>query len=267
MSWNIDFMTEYQFEEIIRETIVSYGNTLQPYDIEKFNKNIIDPVKMIFDKSIYGNTWDTQIASEVFRQRDKSNNNVIGYFHQRIFRYIKNCNVPDNGQENGWDVIVECPDGYKIDDDNTVHHIYAEVKNKHNTMNKAAKNDTYNKMKTQITEDDDCVCMLVEAISTKHKNEVWKYCGAKNRRIRRVSIDEFFEIVTGERDAFYKICLALPEHIESVLADGKSVITPKDCVVEELIERGKLKNLEGDQAIRIALYELAFSSYNGFKDN
>lgn len=38
------------------------------------------------------------VGNEIFRQRDKANNNDIGYFHQRIFQYMHNCHVPDNGK-------------------------------------------------------------------------------------------------------------------------------------------------------------------------
>ena len=68
----------------------------------EFNKNIIDPIKMIFDKTVYQSTWEEIVSNEIFRQRDKSNNNDIGYFHQRIFQYIADCHVPDNGKEGGW---------------------------------------------------------------------------------------------------------------------------------------------------------------------
>ena len=69
---------------------------------------------MIFDKSVYQMSWAEIINNEIFRQRDKSNNNDIGYFHQRIFQYIKNCRVPQNGEEGGWDVIYENPNGIEI---------------------------------------------------------------------------------------------------------------------------------------------------------
>lgn len=267
MSWDIDFMTEEQFEELIAEQIAQYGESLQSYDVRKFNKNIVDPIKMLFDKTIYGNSWETQIASEIFRQRDKSNNNGIGYFHQRIFRYIQNCRVPRNGEEGGWDVIVECPDGYRIDESNTVHRIYAEVKNKHNTMSGPTQKALYEKMKRQIIEDDDSCCMLVQTIAKHHTNETWRLNRANNRRIRIVSIDDFFSIVTGEEDAFYQVCMALPEHIDKVLADGTQAQAPHDVVLDELIQSIDTdERIDKDRAIRLALYRLAFSTYNGFGD-
>ena len=67
------------------------------------------------------------VGNEIFRQRDKSNNNDIGYFHQRIFQYIDKCRVPDNGKEGGWDVIYQNPDGIVLPDGDIVHTVYVEM--------------------------------------------------------------------------------------------------------------------------------------------
>lgn len=93
---------------------------------------------MIFDKSVYRSSWEQIISNEIFRQRDKSNNNDIGYFHQNMFRYIKYCRVPNNGEEGGWDVIFENPEGILMPDGSRVSRVYVEMKNKHNTMNSAS---------------------------------------------------------------------------------------------------------------------------------
>ena len=85
-NWSIDFITQDEFENHVKATIAKYGERLEPFDLAKFNSNIIDPVKMIFDKSIYNASWSDLISNEIFRQRDKSNNNSIGYFHQNIFK-------------------------------------------------------------------------------------------------------------------------------------------------------------------------------------
>ena len=57
----------------------------------------------------------------------------IGYFHQRIFQYIADCHVPDNGKEGGWDVIFQRNSGIVLPDGDMVHRVYVEMKNKHNT--------------------------------------------------------------------------------------------------------------------------------------
>ena len=271
--WNIDFITEEEFRQHVRDTIKHYGEKLVPYNVEKFNSNVIDPIKMIFDKAVYGADWQGIISNEIFRQRDKANTNEIGYFHQRMFAYIDRCHVPPNGKEGGWDVIYDAPDGYTLDTGNIVHRIFVEMKNKHNTMNSAASGKTYIKMQNQLLRDDDCVCFLVEAIAKHSQNIVWKTTVDRQRvshaRIRRVSIDKFYEIVTGESDAFLQICLALPDMVRQVLAEeGSEVIAPHDTVYEEMLATAsRFRNVSDDVAMIMSMYMLGFGSYNGFLDN
>ena len=91
MPWDLNFISEENFKDHVRATIQKYGDKLESFNLKRFNKNIIDPIKLIFDKTVYRATWDETISNEIFRQRDKSNNNDIGYFHQRIFQYFANC--------------------------------------------------------------------------------------------------------------------------------------------------------------------------------
>ena len=271
MDWKIKFITEEDFIEHVRATIEKYGDKLESFDIKRFNKNIIDPIKLIFDKTVYRSTWDEIVSNEIFRQRDKANNNDIGYFHQRIFQYIANCHVPENGKEGGWDVIYNNPDGIKLPDGDVVHNVYVEMKNKHNTMNSASAGKTYIKMQNQLLKDDDCACFLVEAIAQKSQNIKWETTVDKNkvshRRIRRVSLDQFYAIVTGEEDAFYQICMVLPEIIENVVNSGEGIKVPEDTVLDEL------KNIaiqigEDSEKMTMAMdvYMLGFNTYNGFRD-
>ena len=271
MDWNISFITEEDFTKHVKDTIEKYGEKLESFDVKRFNKNIIDPIKLIFDKTVYRSTWDEIVGNEIFRQRDKANNNDIGYFHQRIFQYIANCRVPDNGKEGGWDVIYRNDAGITLPGGDVVHNVYVEMKNKHNTMNSAAAGKTYIKMQNQLLKDDDCACFLVEAIAQKSQNIKWKTTVDKSkvshRRIRRVSLDQFYAMVTGEEDAFYQLCMALPEVIEKVVNSGDGVNVPDDTVVEELKHIAEM--LGGDtenMAMSMAVYMLGFSSYNGFRD-
>ena len=161
MSWIIKFIKEPELKRHVAETIAAYGDKLLSYDLKKFNSNLIDPVKMIFDKNVYNESWEELVKGEIFRQRDKANTNDIGYFHQRIFQYFAGCEVPDNGTKGGWDVIYKNPQGITLPEGDTVHTIYVEMKNKHNTMNNASAGKTYIKMQNQLLKDDDCACFLV----------------------------------------------------------------------------------------------------------
>jgi len=233
---------------------------LESYDLARFNKNIIDPVKLIFDKTVYGLTWDEIVKNEIFRQRDKSNNNDIGYFHQRIFQYIADCVVPDSG----WDVIFASQSGIEVAEGDSVSRVVVEMKNKHNTMNSAASSRTYMKMQAQLLDDDNCACILVEVIARKSQNIAWVVSvdgkQRKHKHIRRMSIDKFYELVTGQEDAFYQMCMQLPQTIERVVNQAAANVVPDDSAFGELDKIAQ----EKVGSFALALYMLGFGSYGGF---
>ena len=269
MEWSLDFISEQDFTNHVAATIEKYGEKLESFDIKRFNKNIIDPIKLIFDKTVYRSSWEEMVGNEIFRQRDKSNNNDIGYFHQRIFQYIRNCHVPDNGKEGGWDVIFQSEAGIQLPDGDVVHTVYVEMKNKHNTMNSASAGKTYIKMQSQLLSNDDCACFLVEAIAQKSQNIKWETTvdGKKvsHKRIRRVSLDQFYALVTGEKDAFYQMCMVLPGVIQRVVDSGEDVKVPHDTVIQELRTlANRTDEINENLAMSIAVYLLGFNTYNGF---
>ncbi|MCL2807177.1 MAG: Eco47II family restriction endonuclease [Coriobacteriia bacterium] len=258
--WDMDFITEDDFRTHVANTINAYADSLTSYDIKTFNKNTIDSIKLIFDKSVYGFSWVEVIKNEIFRQRDKSNNNSIGYFHQKIFGYIADCDVP----QQGWDIIYQPKGGVDVFDNLHVSKAYVEMKNKHNTMNSASAGKTYIKMQNQLLKDDDCACLLVEAIAKQSQNSQWDVSidGQKqgHKLIRRVSLDRFYYLVTGDPNAFYKTCVALPETIDYVLQNVPDVQAPNDTVMDELLAMA-----DGEEPlIPIALYYLGFNEYLGF---
>lgn len=51
MAWNLDFISQDNFKQHVQATILKYGEKLESFDLKRFNTNIIDPIKLIFDKS------------------------------------------------------------------------------------------------------------------------------------------------------------------------------------------------------------------------
>ncbi len=247
--WDLNFIDRENFKKHVSNTIQTYDDTLKSINLQSFNSNIIDPIKLTFDSKVYRKTIEEVIDNELVRQRDKTNTNAIGYFHQNLFKYIANCEVPNVG----FDVIYTRPNGSKV---------YVEMKNKHNTMNSSAAQKTFLKMTTQLLNDDNCDCYLVEIIAKKSQNIIWNvsldYEKVSNEHIKRVSIDKFYEEVTGDKDAFYKICKQLPIIIDEIIAENDEFVVEDDTVISEL----RSKNPD----ILKSLYMLAFSTYEGFKE-
>lgn len=239
--YGLGFISDKNIFKHVKETVQQYSASI---NLKKFNKNIIDPIKLTFDAKVYGRTMEEVVASECMRQMDKSNNNHIGYFHQNLFRYAG----------NGWEVPTE---GFDVV--NEEKHIFVEIKNKHNTMNSPASQKTYMKMQNKIVRDSHATCMLVEAIATKSQNKTWIVTVDKeqfnNDHIRRVSIDKFYEIVFGDPLAFAKLCKAMPLILDDVIKElGSS--TNQNTVFYELAAISP--------NIMKSLYLLAFKTYEGF---
>jgi len=240
-NYNLGFISNENLFNHVKETVEKYRFKI---DLKKFNKNLIDPIKLTFDSKIYGKSIEEIIESEIIRQMDKSNTNHIGYFHQNIFRYINSdWSVPKKG----------------FDLRNEEEKIYVEMKNKHNTMNSSSSQKTYIKMQGMLLQNAQNRCFLVEVIAKNSQNTPWKISldgnSHEHEYIRRVSIDKFYELVTGQRDAFKNLCEVLP----LVLND---VVSARD---DETIENTVFQELnEVSPNLLKSLYLLSFSKYEGF---
>lgn len=73
-------------------------------------------------------------------------------------------------------------------------------------------------------------------------------------------MDEFYHTVTGQREAFYNMCMVLPSVIGEVVSNAEGINVPNDTVFEELQIIADAKN----GSFALALYMLGFESYIGF---
>ena len=88
-----------------------------------------------------------------------------------------------------------------------------------------------------------------------------------HKLIRRVSLDRFYALVTGQDDAFYQMCMVLPDIIQKAVIELDSSIVPHDTVMDELRELAKSRNINDENlAVAMAVYMLGFGSYSGFSD-
>lgn len=242
--YNLGFIKDEDIFEHVKITVLKYRFAI---DLAQFNGNLIDPIKLTFDAKVYKKDIEDVLESEVIRQLDKSNTNHIGYFHQNIFKFIGggDWTVPDQGYD-----IVNLP-----------KHIYVEMKNKHNTMNSSSSQKTYMRIQDALLNDKHATCMLVEVIASNSQNVKWTASPdgkrVEHEKIRRVSIDLFYEIVTNDPLAFKKLCMALPQIIEDVVGNIK-LSEKLNTVLSELkaIDTNLLKSI----------YLLSFRKYEGFHD-
>lgn len=242
-SYNLGFIRDDDLLLHVKQTIEQYRFAI---DLTGFNKNLIDPIKLTFDAKVYNKSIEAVIDAEISRQIDKSNNNTIGYFHQNLFHYIgKDWVVP----KEGYDIV------------NHAQSIFVEMKNKHNTMNASSSQKTYIRMQSTIHQLPEATCLLVEVIAKASQDKPWSISLDKQSivhpRIRRMSIDRFYALVTGRQDAFKALCEALPRVIDDALQSV--VLNQASNTVFDALRRKSPNVLK-------SLYLLAFEHYDGFSN-
>ncbi len=247
--YNLSFIDDRDLFNHVKETIEKYRFSI---NLKEFNKNLVDPIKLTFDSKVYGKTIEEIIEMESVRQMDKSNSNHIGYFQQNIFKYL----YQKEKKKSSWYVPQK---GFDIVND--TDKIYVEMKNKHNTMNSSSSQKTYTRMQNKILNTPNATCMLVEVIAKNSQNIPWQVSldgeSMSHVQIRRVSIDKFYELVTGEKEAFKQLVEALPNVMDDVLED----------IQQNGIENSVFEELKGiDENILKSLYLLSFQKYEGFNN-
>jgi len=114
-------------------------------------------------------------------------------------------------------------------------------------------------MLSKINNHPDATCILVEVIAKNSQNIEWQISldgeSISDQRIRRVSIDKFYEIVTEEKEAFKQLVEVLPIVMDDVLED----------IQQQGIENTVFDELQRvDNNMLKSLYLLSFKKYEGF---
>jgi hypothetical protein len=160
--------------------------------------NVIDPFSAIFDAIISNKSFDEWLSQEKARQVQKTLQNEIGYFHQRILATF------DDWEDLG--------NGGVLDLCSTKHKIIAEIKNKFNTTNSSSRLGAYDNLNALLQREEykGYTAYFVEIIPKNQKqyNEEFVPSDSKaktkrpnNPNIRLIDGTSFYEIVTGEKDA------------------------------------------------------------------
>ena len=216
------------FLECVKHVTDFYLDDYQktPIVVLKESRNDIDTIKTIFDITVKQIGFDGWANKEMERQQDKTINNKIGEFHQELL-----------GKVDGW-VDLGIGDETEIDLKKEDDTVFIELKNKHNTMNSSSKKIYREKLENVIEMYPDATAYWAYIISRKHKSEnlAWKYQGREDERIRRISGDLLYEMITGDPDALEKVYEAIPKAIADLLGEDYELLPYDKKLMEEFRE-------------------------------
>lgn len=202
----VDFVSDEHFLNCVKWVCDSYIHDAKK-TVEEMQKNIMDPFKMIFDitnNKINVHDW---IRSEATRQADKTINNRIGDFHQKLLGGVQGWKNLGTGDESEVDLK-------KID-----NSVFIELKNKFNTVNSSSLAQSRRKLEKILEKYPKARAYWAFVIdkSGSSGDAVWVYNGKNDPRIRKVWGKQVYVLITGDADALIKVWKALPLAISDVL--------------------------------------------------
>lgn len=178
-------------------------------------KNVVDPFSAIFEASGFSLSNDEWINNEKSRQAQKTLQNHVGTFHQKILGSVPGWLDLCTG--NGCDIVSED------------RKIIAEIKNKYNTVSGGKLNGVYEELEELVmlksSKYKDYTAYYVQIIPEKPKpfdkpfTPSDKSKGNKkqeNPLIRVIDGRSFYSLVTGVNDALDKLFNVIPEVIYEI---------------------------------------------------
>jgi hypothetical protein len=196
----VDFVSDEDFLECVKEVCDEYPSIRGEMSEDEFKKNGLDPFKKAFDIGNTGMTEEEWIATEIIRQQDKTINNAVGYFHQRLLGKVHGWTDLGVGNESKLDLLKN---------DNT---IFMELKNKHNTINGDSLAKCREKLEKAVREHPGAVAYWAYINNPKGTSgeSKWEFAGVVNPSIKKAWGAKVYEIVTEDPNAFEKTLKALP---------------------------------------------------------
>lgn len=241
----VNFITDEHLLSCVCNLHNAYLKAKNNITKKNFYSNKVDTIKLTFDAKFNDIDEEKLIQSEILRQIDKSINNSIGTFHEQILGGIKGFEV---GNLSGFDI--------KAKDDT----LFADIKNKHNTMNSSAAEALFQKLARYANDYKKAKCYWVQILAKGSFCELWS--GDINgkeyihSRVYKISGDQFYALLSRQADAMFQLYKALPSAIKDYLKTVEET--------EEIAENSALEEIKSETktSTRTVLDQITFENYS-----
>lgn len=241
----VNFISDNHLLKCIENLHKSYLKAKNNISKKSFYTNKVDTIKLTFDASFNNINEESLIQSEILRQIDKSINNSIGTFHEQILGGIEGFEV---GNLSGFDIKAK---------DNS---LFADIKNKHNTMNSSSSEALFQKLARYADDNKKAKCYWVQILAKSSFNELWK--GEINgkeyshSRVFKISGDQFYALLSGQENALFQLYKTLPIAIKEYLNSvEKDECLNENSALEEI-------SIETEKTKRSILDQITFENYS-----
>jgi hypothetical protein len=241
----VDFISDKHLLTCIAGLHKSYLKAKQNITKSSFYNNKVDTIKLTFDSKFNNIDEESLIQAEILRQIDKSINNSIGTFHEQILGGIDGYEV---GNLSGFDIKA------------TNETLFADIKNKHNTMNSSSAEALFQKLARYADNYKKAKCYWVQILAKNSFNELWK--GEINgkeyshSRVFKISGDQFYSLLSRQDDALFQLYKILPIAINDYLNSiEKDKSTKSNSALDEIKKVTKSSK-------RSILNQITFENYS-----
>lgn len=242
----VGFISDQHLLDCIANLHDSYLKAKANISKRKFYNNKVDTIKLTFDSKFNKIDEESIIETEILRQIDKSINNSIGIFHEEILGGIEGF---EKGSLSGFDI--------KAKDDS----LFADIKNKHNTMNSSSAESVFQKLAGYADTYKEAKCYLVQVLAKSSFNEQWT--GELNgkeyshSRVYKISGDQFYALLSRQDDALIQLYKALP----GAISDHLKSFEEKE---EESVTNSALSEIQDEisKTQRGILDQITFENYS-----
>jgi hypothetical protein len=241
----VDFISDKHLLTCIAGLHKSYLKAKQNITKSSFYNNKVDTIKLTFDSKFNNIDEESLIQAEILRQIDKSINNSIETFHEQILGGIDGYEV---GNLSGFDIKA------------TNETLFADIKNKHNTMNSSSAEALFQKLARYADNYKKAKCYWVQILAKNSFNELWK--GEINgkeyshSRVFKISGDQFYSLLSRQDDALFQLYKILPIAINDYLNSiEKDKSTKSNSALDEIKKVTKSSK-------RSILNQITFENYS-----
>ncbi len=241
----VDFISDEHFLDCLANLHKAYLKAKNNIAKKDFYSNKVDTFKLTIDAKFNAIDEESLIQAEILRQIDKSINNSIGTFHEQILGGIKDFEV---GNLSGFDI--------KAKDDT----LFADIKNKHNTMNSSSAEALFQKLSRYADTYKKAKCYWVQILAKNSFCELWK--GEINgkeyshSRVYKISGDQFYALLSNKENALFQLYKILPVAVKDYLNSiEKSKPITENSALDEI-------KSEIESSKRTILDQITFENYS-----
>lgn len=241
----VNFISDQHLLNCINNLYKAYLRAKNNITKKSFYSNKVDTIKLTFDSKFNDIREEDLIQLEILRQIDKSINNSIGTFHEQVLGGIEGFEV---GNLSGFDIKAN---------DNT---LFADIKNKHNTMNSSSAEALFQKLARYADDYKKAKCYWVQILAKNSFNELWK--GEINgkeyshSRVYKISGDQFYALLSRQDDSLFQLYKALPNAISDYMKSIKNnEIEKENSAMDEI-------SSEIEETKRSILDQITFENYS-----